>query len=84
MPAPLFCSQCAASVPSARRTTDGTSAQLTNQSVPDATVRAGDQPVAVRSENRSVARIAGRLDPAEEHAAARDGELRLRAAGGRG
>jgi hypothetical protein len=37
------------SVPSARRDTDGTSAQLTNQSVPEATVWARDHPVAVRS-----------------------------------
>jgi len=43
------------SVLSARRTTDGTSAQLTNQSVPVATVRAADQPPAERSANRNVA-----------------------------
>ena len=36
--------------------TDGTSAQLTNQSRPDVTVRASLQPVAVRAENFRVAR----------------------------
>src|SRR5688572_9314786 len=35
--------------------TDGTSAQFTNQFAPDATSRAADQPLAVRSANRSVA-----------------------------
>src|SRR5262245_32770993 len=42
--------------PDGRRSADGTSAQLTNQSRPDAIVRAGVQPAAVRSENLSVAR----------------------------
>ena len=42
--------------PEGRRSTDGTSAQLTNQSRPDAIVRAGVQPEAVRSANFSVAR----------------------------
>src|SRR5262245_24669 len=50
-PAAFDCSQCAASDPSASLTTEGTSAQFTNQSSPDATVRAGDQPDAVRSAN---------------------------------
>ena len=47
----VFCSQCAASVPSSSRTTEGTSAQFTNQSVPDAAVRGSDQPDAVRCAN---------------------------------
>ena len=55
MPAALFCSQWATSVPSARRKTDGTSAQLTNQSLPDATVRGADHPDAVRSANFNAA-----------------------------
>src|SRR5690606_7869302 len=54
---PLFCSQCPTSDPSARRSTDGTSAQLTNQSVPEATVRTSDHPAAVRSANFSEARL---------------------------
>src|SRR6185503_19340362 len=49
-----FFSHCATSVPSVRRDTDGTSAQLTNQSAPDATVCARDHPAAVRSANLSV------------------------------
>src|SRR5689334_17057844 len=52
---PLFCNQWATSSPPASRMTEGTSAQFTNQSVPDATSRAVDQPDAPRSENRSVA-----------------------------
>src|SRR5262245_54555773 len=40
----------------AGRRADGTSAQLTNQSRPDAMVRAGVHPEAVRSANLSVAR----------------------------
>src|SRR5688572_2137567 len=56
VPAPLFCSQWAYSEPSASRSTDGTSAQLTNQSRPLAAVRAGVQPCPVRSENFNVAR----------------------------
>ena len=43
-------------VPDGRRITEGTSAQLTNQLRPAATVRAWLQPVAVRSENFKVAR----------------------------
>ncbi len=39
----IFCSQCAVSRPSAAGTTDGKSAQLTNQSSPAATVRAALQ-----------------------------------------
>src|SRR5688572_13698365 len=56
VPAPLFCNQWAYSEPSSSRSTDGTSAQLTNQSRPLATVRAGAQPWPVRSENFNVAR----------------------------
>jgi hypothetical protein len=52
---PLFCNQCATSSPLASRTTEGTSAQFTNQSVPEETSRGADQPVAVRSAKRSVA-----------------------------
>src|SRR5262245_772413 len=37
------------------RTTDGTSAQLTNQSSPEATWRGSDQPLVVRSANLSEA-----------------------------
>ena len=37
-----------------KRMIDGTSAQLTNQSLPDAAVRGVDHPAAVRSEKRSV------------------------------
>ena len=46
--------------PEGRRSTDGTSAQFTNQSRPDAIVRAAVQPEAVRSENFSVARLPDR------------------------
>src|SRR5687768_10857308 len=53
--AALTLSQCAASDPSASRTTDGTSAQFTNQSRPAATLRASDHPVGVRSATLSVA-----------------------------
>ena len=35
--------------------TEGTSAQFTNQSVPEATVRASVQPASVRSEKRKLA-----------------------------
>src|SRR5262249_25101102 len=52
----VFCSQCATSVRSSTRTTDGTSAELTNQSLPDATLRGSVQPFAARSANFSVAR----------------------------
>ena len=55
MSGPLFCSQCAASVPSDSRITEGTSAQLTNQSEPEATTRAAVQPLVVRSANFNVA-----------------------------
>ncbi len=48
--------QCAAIVPSSRRATDGTSAAVRNQFVPDAAVRGSVQPDAERSANRSVAR----------------------------
>src|SRR5262245_60332719 len=37
------------------RITDGTSAQLTNQSLPDATVRGADHPALVRSAKRRLA-----------------------------
>src|SRR5688572_11743129 len=60
VPAPLFCNQWAYSEPSSSRSTDGTSAQLTNQSRPLATVRAGVQPWPVRSENFNVARSPAR------------------------
>src|SRR5207249_5008413 len=48
-------SQCAANVPSARRTTDGTSAQFTKKCEPFATVCGADQLVPPRSENLSTA-----------------------------
>src|SRR5215211_7366310 len=53
VPAPLFTSQCAASDPSASATTDGKSAQLTNQLSPSATVRASDHPEGSRDAKRS-------------------------------
>ena len=40
--------------------TDGTSAQLTNQSAPDATVAGADQPSAFRSDHLSVAEAPSR------------------------
>ena len=46
--------------PDGRRRTEGTSAQLTNQSRPEATVCAAVQPVAVRSANFNVARSPAR------------------------
>src|SRR5690348_17006383 len=51
----VFLNQSATSVPVVMRITDGTSAQLMNQSVPDAAVRGSDHPLAVRSANFSVA-----------------------------
>ena len=54
--ASVTCSQLRGERPVGRGgCTEGTSAQLTNQSVPDATVSAPDQPFAVRSANLSVA-----------------------------
>jgi hypothetical protein len=49
--AELFWSQWAAIDSCGRGITDGTSAQFTNQFVPDATVRASLHPASVRSEN---------------------------------
>src|SRR5262245_38953883 len=51
---PLLCSHCPTSVPFDRRTTEGTSIGLIDQSWPDATVRGSVQPVCVRSAKRSV------------------------------
>src|SRR5262245_57994210 len=45
--------QWAARVPSASRTTEGTSAQLTNRSTPSTIVRGSDQPLSDFAANRS-------------------------------
>jgi hypothetical protein len=61
VPAPLVWTHCAASVPSASRITDGTSAQLTIQSSPDPTVVGSDHAAPLRSANFSQLRLsAGR------------------------
>ena len=77
--APFICSQCATSVRSASRTTDGTSAKLAKKSSPNATRRASDQPAAVRSENLSAVCELAFSSQLRIDAVARRRQLRLRA-----
>lgn len=54
------------------RITEGTSAQFTNQSSPDAAAPGSDQPVAVALGEFERRALTGALDPAEKHASRRD------------